>query len=112
MSKHFLLGVLIGVPAAIAGIIFGLTGMVAAVLAVALISLIPRLAVLFAGGLVGLGGTWFVLFVNHALRCAGPDYSCGSTPPDITPLLVASAVLVAAGGVSAAVTMLRGMVAR
>ncbi len=97
MSKHFLVGVLMGVLAAIAGVVFGIPGMAGAILAVALIALIPRLPVVLAGGLIGLGGTWILLFTNQALLCARPGQVCGGTPIDMAPWVAFSAALLLVG---------------
>lgn len=97
MRKQFAAGVLIGVPAAIAGVVFGIPGMAGAILVVALIALVPRLPVLFAGGLVGLGGTWLVLFARQALLCAQPDHPCGGTAIGMAPWLAFAAAILLAG---------------
>jgi hypothetical protein len=107
MAKRFFAGVLIGVPGAIAGVVFGIPGMAVAILAVALIALVPRLPLVLAGGLVGLGATWLVLFTRQALLCAQPDQVCGGTPIGMVPWLAFSAAILLAGVLTGGVVLRR-----
>lgn len=97
MSKHVVAGLLIGVPAAVAGLVFGIPGMVVAILAIALVALIPRLPAVLAGGLVGLGGTWLILLGRQAWLCAQRGQVCGGTPTDMIPWLAFAVGVVLAG---------------
>ncbi|MEA2677528.1 MAG: hypothetical protein QOJ81_1669 [Chloroflexota bacterium] len=90
-------GIVLGVLAATAGLVFGTLGMAAAIVAVALVALVPRLPVFLAGGLVGVGATWLVLFSRQAAVCAQPDQPCGATPLDMAPWLAFSAAVFLVG---------------
>jgi hypothetical protein len=96
LAAQFVAGVLIGLPAAVVGLVFGIPGMATAIVVVGLISLVPRLPMLMGGGLVGVGATWFALFDNQALRCAQAD-ACGRTPIDMTPWLAFSGATLIVG---------------
>ena len=90
-----------GVPLAIAGLVFGIPGMAGAIAAITLVALIRRLLMLLAGGLIALGGTWLILLGRQAWLCAQPGQLCGGTPTDMIPWLVFSAAIVLSGVVAA-----------
>ena len=96
-----------GVPAAVAGLVFGIPGVAGALLAVSLVSLIPSSPVILAGGLIALGATWLVLFTNQALLCARPDQTCGGTPIDMAPWLAFSAAILLAGVLTGGIALRR-----
>jgi len=96
MFKQLLAGGLFGVLAAI-GLVFGIPGMVVALIAVVLVGFIPRLPALVAGGLIGVGATWFVLFARVAVLCAEPQQQCGGTPIGIGPWLAFAGGVVVVG---------------
>ena len=98
---------MMGVLAAIAGVVIGILGIAGAVLAVALVALIARLPWVLAGGLIGLGGTWVLLFANQALLCARPDQVCGGTPIDMVPWLAFAAAILLAGVVTGGLALRR-----
>jgi hypothetical protein len=95
--RQLLAGTLIGVPAAIVGLVFGIPGMAVATLGVVVAGLIPRLPALVAGGLIGLGATWFVLLARAASLCSQPGQVCGGSPPEMVPWLFVSGAIALVG---------------
>jgi hypothetical protein len=96
MSKQFLAGAVIGVPLAVVGLVFGIPGMVATFLMVMAVGWASRLPMVLAGGLIGVGATWLLLFGNAVLTCAAPDRPCGSVT--VAPLLAVAGATAAAIG--------------
>lgn len=105
-AMHFGLGLLLGIIASFA-ISLNLILAVVAVVVVILIGLrMPRFATL-AGGLIGVGGTWFVLTLTTTMRV------CAETPQEYceggyVPFLAIAAGLVLAGAAFAAWTVVVG----
>ena len=97
---RFLLALAAGVPLALLGVEFGLIVMGIMLLGALMAGIYAgRLA--FGGMTIGLGATWFVLFVLGAQQCAQPDQPCGATPVDLTPFIIISAALVVIGAIAA-----------
>jgi hypothetical protein len=86
----------VGVLLALISVTFGLLAMAIAIAAVMGLGYVAGVGWL-SGGLIGLGGTWFLLFANAAIQCAGPGQPCGATPLDSTPHIVVSLGLAIAG---------------
>jgi hypothetical protein len=93
---RFATGFVAGVPLALAGLISGLIVMFAALVAALLSALYWGRA---AGGgvLFGLGLVWTTVFTVAAYDCGRPEAPCGATPPDMTPHVVLSLILIIVG---------------
>lgn len=102
MAKQLIGGGILGGLAAAVGLVFGIPGMTAAVVIVVLVGLSARRPALVAGGLIGLGATWLVLFARVAVLCGQPQQQCGSSPPEITPWLAISGAVIFVGVLIAA----------
>jgi hypothetical protein len=76
-AAQLVAGVLLGVVAGVLGIHFGFLSAVLALVVVILFGFAIGRSRGASAGLVGLGGTWFVLMLNALTRCPASSTDCG-----------------------------------
>lgn len=105
--QSWLVGAALAVPASVLLLEFPIFGLVLLVVVAGLIARTGHAAAGVAGLVVGLGGTWFLLFGRVALACGEPTTNGGCEAPSIGAAVLASLAILAAGGVASALIAVR-----